>query len=89
MNVKWLRRLKGDQRTASPREETSKYTDLMPDGTAREFTFYMEAKSIITRALVAASGLTEKGFMKSAALRWSGRGKRSRRVDVSVDGGAT
>src|SRR4051794_21756343 len=30
-------------------EETSKYTDLMADGSAREFTFYMEAKSIITR----------------------------------------
>ena len=30
------------------REETSKYTDLMPDGTARQFTFVMEAKSVIT-----------------------------------------
>ena len=32
------------------REETSKYSDLMPDGTARQFTFVMEAKSVITRA---------------------------------------
>ena len=31
------------------REETSKYTDLMPDGTARQFTFDMEPKSLITR----------------------------------------
>ena len=49
MNVKWLRRLKAVAEPAYSREETSKYTDLMPDGTAREFTFYMEAKSIITR----------------------------------------
>ena len=49
MNVKWLRRLKVVSEPAYSREETSKYTDLMPDGTAREFTFYMEAKSIITR----------------------------------------
>jgi sulfane dehydrogenase subunit SoxC len=49
MNVKWLRRLKAVSEPAYSREETSKYTDLMPDGTAREFTFYMEAKSIITR----------------------------------------
>ena len=49
MSVKWLRRLHVAAEPAYSREETSKYTDLMPDGTAREFTFYMEAKSIITR----------------------------------------
>jgi len=49
MNIKWLRRLKAVAEPAYSREETSKYTDLMPDGTAREFTFYMEAKSIILR----------------------------------------
>ena len=39
MNVKWLRRLNVTAEPAYSREETSKYTDLMPDGTAREFTF--------------------------------------------------
>ena len=48
-NVKWLRRLKVMNQPAMSREETSKYTDLMPDGTARQFTFDLEAKSIITR----------------------------------------
>jgi len=52
MNIKWLRRLKAVAEPAYSREETSKYTDLMPDGTAREFTFYMEAKSIILRPSV-------------------------------------
>ena len=48
-NVKWLRRLKVMDQPAMTREETSKYTDLMPDGTARQFTFDMEPKSLITR----------------------------------------
>ena len=48
-NVKWLRRLKVMNQPAMSREETSKYTDLMPDGTARQFTFDLEAKSLITR----------------------------------------
>ena len=39
MNVKWLRRLKVAAEPAYSREETSKYTDLMPDGTSREFSF--------------------------------------------------
>ena len=55
MNVKWFRRPAGRSEPVYSREETSKYTDLMPDGKARQFTFYMEAKSIITRP----SGRTE------------------------------
>jgi sulfane dehydrogenase subunit SoxC len=49
MNIKWLRRLKLDDQPFETREETSKYTDLMPGGKARQFTFVMEAKSVITR----------------------------------------
>src|SRR5271155_2102424 len=49
MNVKWLRRLHVTAEPAYSREGAAKNTDLMPDGTAREFTFYMETKSIITR----------------------------------------
>jgi sulfane dehydrogenase subunit SoxC len=30
------------------REETSKYTDLLANGKARQFSFDMEAKSVIT-----------------------------------------
>jgi len=47
INVKWLRRLKFGDRPFETREETSKYTDPMPDGSARQFTFVMEAKSTI------------------------------------------
>jgi sulfane dehydrogenase subunit SoxC len=85
MNVKWLRRLHVTSEPGYSREETSKYTDLMPDGTAREFTFYMEAKSIITRPS-GGQRLSEKGFHEISGIAWSGRGK-IRRVDVSIDDG--
>ena len=85
MNIKWLRRLHVTSEPAYSREETSKYTDLMPDGTAREFTFYMEAKSIITRPS-GGQRLAAKGFHEITGIAWSGRGKISR-VDVSVDDG--
>lgn len=85
MNVKWLRRLKVMRAPAYTREETSRYTDLLPTGKAREFTFYMEAKSIITSP----SGeqrIDGPGFVEIRGIAWSGHG-RIRRVDVSVDGG--
>jgi sulfane dehydrogenase subunit SoxC len=85
MNVKWLRRLKAVTEPAYSREETSKYTDLMPDGVAREFTFYMEAKSIITRPS-GGQKIRQTGFHEITGIAWSGHGK-IRRVDVSVDGG--
>ena len=85
MNVKWLRRLHVTAEPAYSREETSKYTDLMPDGTAREFTFYMEAKSIITRPS-GGQRLTTPGFHEITGLAWSGHGK-IKQVDVSVDDG--
>jgi sulfane dehydrogenase subunit SoxC len=85
MNVKWLRRLKAVAEPVYSREETSKYTDLMPDGTAREFTFYMEAKSIITRPS-GGQKLAATGFHEITGIAWSGHGK-IKRADVSVDGG--
>jgi sulfane dehydrogenase subunit SoxC len=85
MNIKWLRRLHVTAEPAYSREETSKYTDLMPDGKAREFTYTMEAKSIITRPS-GGQRLPMKGFHEISGIAWSGRGK-IKRVDVSVDGG--
>src|SRR5271170_2931130 len=85
MSVKWLRRLKVTDAPVYSREETAKYTDLLPDGKARQFTFYMEAKSIITSP----SGeqrISGPGFVEIRGIAWSGHGK-IKRVDVSVDGG--
>ena len=47
-NVKWLRRLKLGTEPFMTRWETSKYTDPLPGGKARMFSFEMDAKSIIT-----------------------------------------
>ena len=48
MNVKWLRRLKLGTEPFMTRWETSKYTDPLPGGKVRQFSFEMDAKSIIT-----------------------------------------
>ena len=85
MSVKWLRRLHVAAEPAYSREETSKYTDLLPDGTAREFSFYMEAKSIITRPS-GGQRLSAPGFHEITGIAWSGHGKVTR-VEVSVDDG--
>ena len=47
-SVKWLRRIELSDRPFMTREETSKYTDPMADGTARIFSFLMDARSLIT-----------------------------------------
>lgn len=85
MSVKWLRRLKVVDAPVHSREETAKYTDLLPDGTARQFTFTMEAKSIIT-APSGGQRIPGAGFVEIRGIAWSGRGKVAR-VEVSVDGG--
>ncbi len=85
MSIKWLRRIRVGTAPFMTREETSKYTDSLPDGTARQFTFTMDAKSVITFP-APDHRLRERGFYEIAGLAWSGRG-RVKRVDVSVDGG--
>lgn len=85
MNVKWLRRLHVAAEPVYSREETSKYTDLLPDGRAREFSFYMEAKSIITRPS-GGQRLSAPGFHEITGIAWSGHGK-IKRVEISVDDG--
>jgi len=85
MNIKWLRRLKVGDLPFQTREETAKYTDLMPDGSARQFTFLMGAKSVITTPS-ARQVLDGQGFREISGLAWSGHG-RIARVEVSLDGG--
>lgn len=76
LNVKWLRRL-----------ETAKYTELLPSGKARMFTFVMDPKSVITSS---SPGQKMDGpeVYEIRGLAWSGRG-RVAKVDVSADGGAS
>jgi len=85
MSVKWLRRLELGTAPWMTRWETSKYTDPLPDGTARQFSFAMDATSIIT-APAAPRVLSGKGWWPITGLAWTGRGKLTR-VEVSTDGG--
>jgi sulfane dehydrogenase subunit SoxC len=86
-NVKWLRRLKVADQPFMTKDETSKYTELMPDGKAWQFTLEMDAKSVITSPSGGAK-LAGAGFYEIRGLAWSGRGLIER-VEVSTDGGAT
>ncbi len=87
VNVKWLRRLELTAEPAMTRDETAKYTELQPDGKARQFTYVMEAKSVITSPS-AMQRLKDPGVYEIKGLAWSGRG-RIARVDISADGGKT
>lgn len=86
-HIKWLRRIEVSDSPFMTREETSKYTDLMPNGKAVQFSLEMDAKSVIT----APSGemqLDGPGFHEITGLAWSGRGA-IKKVEISTDGGAT
>lgn len=82
--IKWLRRLKLADQPSMFRDETAKYTDPLANGTARQFSFVMDAKSIITHPSHPAR--VQRGWQEISGLAWSGRGKIAR-VDVSTDGG--
>ena len=85
ISVKWMHRLKVSEGPAESRSETGEYTDLLPDGKARQFTLPMGVKSVITRP---SPGITlgQHGYYELAGLAWSGHGTITR-VDVSADGG--
>jgi sulfane dehydrogenase subunit SoxC len=85
VSVKWLRRIKVGDQPWHMRSETARYTDPMPEGKWRQFSFLMECKSVITRP----SGgmkLTGVGTYEIEGFAWSGNGS-IRAVDVTVDGG--
>ncbi|HJU72954.1 MAG TPA: sulfite dehydrogenase [Gemmatimonadaceae bacterium] len=85
--VKWLRRLELIAQPNMSRDETSKYTDPLPNDTSRQFSFVMDAKSTITYPTYPVQ-LTRRGWLEIRGLAWSGRG-RITAVDVSTDGGRT
>jgi len=85
ISVKWLTQIKLTNAPAQFRDETSKYTDTLPNRSSRQFTFPMETKSLITSP----SGemtLQGTGLYKITGIAWSGSGSISL-VEVSADGG--
>ena len=86
-NIKWLHVIKVTDKPYQTRQETARYTDLIcHDGAchARQFTFVMDAKSVITSP--SAKFPLQRGFVEIRGLAWSGRGKIVH-VEVSTDGG--
>jgi sulfane dehydrogenase subunit SoxC len=86
-NIKWLRRIKVGDQPFMTREETARYTDALPGADARQFSFVMDAKSIITFPAFPIV-LDQRGWWEIRGIAWSGRG-RIVAVDVSADGGTT
>lgn len=86
-NVKWVRRLMLAEEPVMARNETSRYTDLLPSGKARQFAFVINARALLT---FPATGhkLPGPGYYQIKGLAWSGRGKISK-VEISADNGAT
>lgn len=87
MHVKWLRRLKVTDAPVNARDETSHYTELMPDGKARQYMFLQAVKSIILKPSFGLN-LQGPGTYEISGLAWSGSG-RIAKVEVSTDGGRT
>jgi len=83
-NVKWLRRIELGTQPWMTRWETSKYTDPLASGTARQFSFEMDARSIITSPAHPRS--IARGWQNISGLAWSGRGT-IRRVEITTNGG--
>jgi sulfane dehydrogenase subunit SoxC len=86
--IKWLRRIEVTDMAVESREETSKYTDVLADGTARKWTWVMDAKSVITSPSPQQPITHGQGPLVITGLAWSGHGQVTR-VDVSKDGGIT
>lgn len=85
VSVKWLRRIKVGDQPWHFRSETARYSDPMPGGKWRQFSFAMECKSVITNP----SGgmqLQGPGLYEIQGFAWSGNGKVTA-VDVTTDGG--
>lgn len=83
-SIKWIRRIEAGDQPYMTREETSKYTEEIKDGKIRQFSFDMDARSIITYP--AFPEHIERGWVEIRGIAWSGRG-RIVKVEVSTDAG--
>jgi sulfane dehydrogenase subunit SoxC len=87
VQVKWLARLLVTDQPHMTRDETSKYSDLMPDGKARIFSLPLEAKSVVTFPS-GGQKLPGPGAYEVTGLAWTGTGLVTK-VDLTFDGGTT
>jgi sulfane dehydrogenase subunit SoxC len=83
-SVKWIRRIELSDGPFMTREETSKYTDPLKGERARQFSFVMDARSLIT--FPAHPRRIDPGWTEIRGFAWSGRG-RIAKVELSFDEG--
>jgi len=88
LSVKWLKRLEFGDEPWYCKEETSKYTTLMPSGKAIQHFYPLEVNSIITAPCPEKpwTDLKKGDIVEIEGLAWSGRGT-VKLVDISFDGG--
>lgn len=87
LSIKWLRDLELSREPAMSRNETARYTELLPSGQSRQFSSVMEVKSVITSPSHGMR-LSGPGVYEISGLAWSGAG-RIKQIEVSADGGKT
>jgi len=88
LNTKWLKRLEFSDKPWHSKEETSKYTMLMPDGKAVQYFWPNEVNSVITKPCPEKpwSHLKKGDLVEIEGIAWSGHGT-IKYVDISLDGG--
>jgi len=86
--VKWLNRLEFSAEPFYAKEETSKYTGLLPSGKAIQHFYPLEVNSIITSPCPEKpwTDLKKGDLVEIRGLAWSGQGTITG-VDISFDGG--
>lgn len=85
-NVKWLRRVElGRPTVHDARRDVEIYRSLA-DGTSRQLSFVMDARSVITAPSY--PNTVQQGWIEIRGIAWSGRG-RIQRVEISTDSGRT
>jgi len=89
-NVKWLRRIEVSDRPFFTREETSKYSDPLPGGKSRMFSFDMDAKSTLTfRRTRPGSRSTVGGKSEASPGRGAAASRASRSAPTAARAGRT
>jgi len=88
LSVKWLKRLEFGDKPWYCKEETSKYTTLLPSGKAIQHFYPLEVNSIITSPCPEKpwTNLKKGDIVEIEGLAWSGKGTITN-VDISFDGG--
>ena len=86
--VKWVKRLEFSSEPFFCKEETAKYTALMPSGKAIQHFYPLEVNSIITNPCPEKpwTDLKDGEWVEIEGLAWSGQGTIEG-VDISLDGG--